>query len=316
MNTLLSRSLPSRGLLAVAFGMPVWLTGCLGGLPLEAGGGAELRRADQDPAPVEAAQSSDRAFARAVSRVLEELEGSADAVRLPTLQEQLRRRRLEDGQRVEISVESEEPDVTPRGEDLRRAILPGALSVSRRFLCGRCSDWHTAHASGFAIADGIVVTNHHVVESGEDGVLAVADHEGTVHPVVEVLAADAGADLAIVRLGGEGPFPEPLPIAPSIPVGGDVFVLGHPDEHFFFLSKGIVARRVQVGRLRGGERLEITADFARGSSGAPIVDRWGRVVGVVVATHSVYYDEDPDENLQMVFKYAAPSSALLRLLDA
>lgn len=55
--------------------------------------------------------------------------------------------------------------------------------------------------------------------------------------------------------------------------------------------------------------MTITADFAAGSSGAPILSSEGNVVGVVCSTYSIYYDEaesgDPT-NLQMVIKYCVP----------
>ena len=140
--------------------------------------------------------------------------------------------------------------------------------------------------------------------------------DGEVRPVVEVLAAHADADVAVLRVEGEG-FTA-LPLRSGVRPGEPVHVLSHPDSAFWYFSSGNVARRtIRRERRRAPvEMLEITADYARGSSGGPVVDSTGAVVGVAQATNSVYYDErgDAQENLQMVFKYVVPSEAILELV--
>jgi serine protease Do len=57
--------------------------------------------------------------------------------------------------------------------------------------------------------------------------------------------------------------------------------------------------------------MSITADFAQGSSGGPVLDRRGNVIGVVAATLSLY---NSDNNLQMVSKEAIPVSRIRALI--
>ena len=63
--------------------------------------------------------------------------------------------------------------------------------------------------------------------------------------------------------------------------------------------------------------MSVTADFARGSSGAPIFDGLGNVVGMVASTISVYYDDEDgrQKNLQMVLKNCVPARCILDLID-
>jgi len=93
-------------------------------------------------------------------------------------------------------------------------------------------------------------------------------------------------------------------------------------------TSGEVARyykRRSRGSRGGATWMAITADFAKGSSGGPLLDESGAVVGMVSSTQSIYYgnrnkdEEDEDEEkddkgpLQMVVKCCVPAEALREL---
>jgi S1-C subfamily serine protease len=185
------------------------------------------------------------------------------------------------------------------------------------YKCKKCSNWHLSAASGFFIsADGILVTNHHVVASSDKETLVVLAGDGRMTLVTEVLAADPVADVAILRCEGSG-FPT-LPLSANAPDGSPVGVWSHPDNHFYSLSAGIVSRRFLMRKAGGPcEVLAITADYARGSSGGPVFDDRGNVVGMVASTDSVYYDHENGEqkNLQMVFKNCVSARSILALIE-
>lgn len=197
--------------------------------------------------------------------------------------------------------------------------LPGVLVVSRLYLCPDCKHWHTSVAGGFFLnTEGVFATSYHVVAEKEGAGLLIRTTDGRIAPVVEVLAADEAHDIAILR--AEGSAYTPLPLAREIRPGERVRVISHPDNHFYVLTEGIVSRFYVHGNPTLPIRpvlMAITADFARGSSGAPVLNDHGHVVGMVQSTESVYYVEDQhrQEHLQMVFKSCVPTAAILDLLQ-
>ncbi|MCE9612317.1 MAG: serine protease [Chthoniobacter sp.] len=169
-------------------------------------------------------------------------------------------------------------------------------------------------AGAFVIAEtGVCVTCHHVAkERGSRGLVAMT-RDGRVFAVREVLAADLVNDLVLLQLDlpADLKLPTiPLALAPA-PVGSPIVVMSHPDDRFYMLTTGTVARHT-VWRETAGDQvfMTITADFAKGSSGCPVLDERGAVVGIVNNTESIYYDDDGKKkqtDLQMVVKNATPS---------
>ena len=195
------------------------------------------------------------------------------------------------------------------------------LVVSGVYKCGKCSRWHSQPASGFALtADGVIVTNHHVLQKGNNETFVAMTADGRVFPVKEVLASSQRNDIAIARLDlPKGESLAPLPLQSDQPVGSSIAVISHPDRHFYALSLGIISRYHHLQRKPNEKAaiMAITADYARGSSGAPVLNDRGAVVGIVASTNSVYYKNEngKQENLQMVFKQCVPAASLLELIE-
>jgi serine protease Do len=202
--------------------------------------------------------------------------------------------------------------------------LAGILVVANIYKCSKCPRWHASTASGFVLtSDGAFVTSYHVVagDKGERRSMVVMTSDGKVLPVKEVLAADKDNDTVILRIDDAERSFEPIPLSVDAPVGSEVTVVSHPNRRLYSLTRGVVSRYylqlTKKGEPTGPGRLAITADFAKGSSGGPLLNRYGDAVGIVASTSSVYYNaqEGDPRNLQMVFKQCIPSEAILKLIE-
>lgn len=133
--------------------------------------------------------------------------------------------------------------------------------------------------------DGIVVTNNHVVEGGKEYRVLLTHG---VRRKATLLARDPDADLAVLRIipePGDGDFHALSLDAPAPAVGQVVLSLGNPMGLGHSVTSGIVC-----GLGRSDLDLNIYEDFIQtdcvvnpGSSGGPLIDLSGRVVGITTA---------------------------------
>jgi hypothetical protein len=235
---------------------------------------------------------------------------------------------------------------------LRRSLMRSVALVGEYYHCVECDKWHANLSTGFAVADGRhIATCLHVLhgEPSEDGMaplLFVADFDGQVAAVSRVVASDAAYDIAVLQC--ETKSFTPLPLRSEVEPGERVYCLSNPDHMFGTFTEGLVSRVYVVrgeapgtgpepaenedGKADAPQHdlsksmaqdpllpprafLQVTCEFAGGSSGAPIVDAMGNVVGIAQSTRSVAVDPDAAQlEVQMVARTASPASALLRLL--
>ncbi|MBT1705989.1 S1 family peptidase [Chryseosolibacter indicus] len=190
----------------------------------------------------------------------------------------------------------------------------GVLVVATLFKCDHCPNDHVRAASGFTISeDGLGVTSYHIfrgnaTDEKHDLAHVVMDHQGNVYPIKAVLAGHLGDDIAIFKFETDGRKLPVLPLGKDPQVGDDVTVIAHPHSMFYSFTQGSVSR---LYKRQGGEKISITADFGQGSSGGPVFDNKGNIVGVVSATLSLY---NSDNNLQMVSKETIPVSRIRALI--
>lgn len=135
-----------------------------------------------------------------------------------------------------------------------------------------------ALGSGFVVGYGRIATNHHVVEGMKEAYVVFSD--GDVKPVSKVVADSGQQDLIVlgVETGNRAPlaFGDEL----SLQQGDTVYALGAPEGLELTFTNGIVSafRKSDAQFL-----IQTTAPIAPGSSGGPLFDRTGRVVGVTTS---------------------------------
>ncbi|MGL4421015.1 MAG: S1 family peptidase [Gemmataceae bacterium] len=184
-------------------------------------------------------------------------------------------------------------------------------------------------------SDGYLVTNAHVFEDAEDAYFGVANQKGEVFPVRDIVVFDKKNDVAVLKIDAKE-LPA-LPVAAEAArVGSWVGVLSHPGHQWFTYTQGTVTRYTKNfgggEELAGAKWMSLTADYAGGSSGAPILNRFGAVVGMACLTSNIDYDGDdlapmpekpkveavpkgPESRVQMIVKLAVPGIVLRKMVD-
>ncbi len=198
--------------------------------------------------------------------------------------------------------------------DLYELCKPSTLIVARLYKCEHCTNWHSGSATGLPLTeDGVLATNYHVLEQTDGETLAVMDKAENVFPITEVLAADKDSDVAIVR--AKGARFRPLPLGEPAKIGSTVHVISHPDGMFYYYSKGMVSLYDVIKGKPQTEWMAISADYARGSSGAAVLNDSGEVVGMVASTVTIHYEKRKMTNPQMVVRLCAPVDAIRNLIE-
>jgi len=128
--------------------------------------------------------------------------------------------------------------------------------------------------TGFFISpDGQAVTNRHVVEGPSS--IAAINNNGAIFLFERVVAQPAGVDLAILKFrANDVPF---LTLGKSTTAveGQKVIVIGNPTGLTGTVSDGIISAFRENRSV-----IQITAPISPGSSGSPVMDEDGRVIGV------------------------------------
>jgi S1-C subfamily serine protease len=139
-----------------------------------------------------------------------------------------------------------------------------------------------ALGSGFVLREGLIVTNVHVIAGAASGYVKLVG-ESRRFPIAGTVAVDEAHDLAICAVNGlAAPGLEVL-ASGDVSVGDEVYAVGNPEGLEGTFSQGIISA---IRRARPDTVLQMTAPISPGSSGGPVLDKHGTVVGIAVATFS------------------------------
>jgi hypothetical protein len=132
--------------------------------------------------------------------------------------------------------------------------------------------------SGFFVSkDGLVVTNYHVIAEGNSAVVKLPD--GAFYAVDGVLSSDKARDIAIIKVHGQNFRALPLGNSDRVQVGEEVVAIGSPLSLESTVSNGIVSG-IRTAEDLGGRFLQVTAPISPGSSGGPLFNMTGEVIGI------------------------------------
>lgn len=157
--------------------------------------------------------------------------------------------------------------------DLVRRIKPSAVAVETFDARGE----KLSRGSGFFIALDRIVTNRHVIEGAYRAEVHL--NSGHTYQVKGVAAVDAEGDLALLKIDAPPNLARPLSLDRTSPQEGEsIVVIGNPFGLEGSVTNGIVSAVRDIPGF--GRIIQITSPISPGSSGSPVVNMQGQVIGV------------------------------------
>ncbi len=162
-------------------------------------------------------------------------------------------------------------DAGNSGRDIAKKIMPSVVAVH----IGR------GLGSGFFVKEGVIATNVHVIRAGVSGYVNLPDQKEKFN-IDGVVGMDIEHDLVLLSIQKLKAPPLPLAEAADLAQGDLIYAVGSPEGLEGTFAQGnisAVARKLGLKTF-----LQISAPISPGSSGGPIVDAKGTVVGIAVAS--------------------------------
>ncbi|RKU30719.1 hypothetical protein C6497_03310 [Candidatus Poribacteria bacterium] len=193
----------------------------------------------------------------------------------------------------------------PRADTQSAQHLAKTLSASTVILEIRDANGRVSHGTGFFIGEGLIATNHHVIEAARSGTcrLVNTQQQFKIHGS---MGKDADRDMAILRVSNTQAPALQFGDSDTVQRGDTVYTMGNPRDFEGVFSQGQVSNLIPNG-IPGisGKVIQFTAAISRGSSGGAVVNQNGQVIGIVSQTR------DDGQNLN----FAVPVNALKQLLQ-
>ncbi|HAF25165.1 MAG TPA: hypothetical protein DCK93_20040 [Blastocatellia bacterium] len=157
--------------------------------------------------------------------------------------------------------------------ELVRRIKPSAVAIETFDVRGE----KLSRGSGFFVDTDRVVTNRHVIDNAYRA--EVHSYNGNVYQVKGVVAVDAEGDIALLKVDAPPNQVRPLLLDRTSPQEGEsIVVIGNPFGLEGSVTNGIVSAVRDIPTF--GRIIQITAPISPGSSGSPVVNMRGQVIGV------------------------------------
>ena len=178
----------------------------------------------------------------------------------------------------------------------------------------------SATGTGFVVdADGLIVTNEHVVDGSSDITVKLGDGKAQR---ADVVGQDKSTDLALLKIDTGGAKLTPLKLADSskVQIGDATFAIGNPFGLEDTLTTGVVsATERQISAPDGfsiNGVLQTDAALNPGNSGGPLLNDQGEVIGVNSQIESSSSANGSSEGANTGVGFAIPSNTVRKVIAA
>lgn len=167
------------------------------------------------------------------------------------------------------------------------------------------TDGSLSQGSGVILrSDGVIATNFHVIDDAKSA--SVKLQNGDVYDDVSIVDTDERKDIAIIKIKATNLPTLSVGNSDTIKVGITIYAIGAPRGLEGSISSGIVSSirpANEISQTLSGFRvIQITAPISSGSSGGPLLDETGKVIGLVFATRV----DAQNINLAIPINYVSP----------
>lgn len=139
--------------------------------------------------------------------------------------------------------------------------------------------------TGFIVhPSGLIATNLHVI-GGESRIRVKLYKDPTEYPATVVVGVDKDRDLALLRIRAKKPLPTvKLGDSNAVAAGDRIYAIGNPLGVFdYSITDGLISQVRPVSQEPEFTLLQISAAISLGSSGGPLFNQFGEVIGVTTA---------------------------------
>ena len=174
---------------------------------------------------------------------------------------------------------ADEPSKKFSGEDLFRRFFGQPPQAQKRTI--------PSLGSGVIIsADGLILTNNHVVAKAEKLLVALRDKK--THPA-KIIGTDPQTDLAVIKIEAADLPAASLGDSEGLKVGQWVIAVGNPLQMMHTVTAGIISAkgRSSVGLAEYEDFIQTDASINPGNSGGALADLNGDVIGINTAISSL-----------------------------
>ena len=207
-----------------------------------------------------------------------------------------------------------QPSVTPAPEDVIARIVPSVVTVINRqnnaFSVNPDDD--RVLGSGVVLdTRGYIATNHHVVENANGLSVVLADGREVV---AQLVTSDPAEDLAIIKISVDGLIPIRWGNSLVVRPGQEVYAIGSPLGDFpSSVCFGIISglnRALEMNEHVIDGLIQTDAAINRGSSGGPLINTNGEMIGI----NTFIIRESEDRGVAEGIAFAIPSERAKNLL--